>query len=66
MPGLKIISFHKIKTTFNGPAHHFLGLTIDPFMTLADTAFIGRTAMNADALAGVGVAAGTLTFSFYL
>jgi Na+-driven multidrug efflux pump len=35
-------------------------------MTLADTAFVGRTATNADALAGVGSAAALLTFSFYL
>ncbi len=44
----------------------FLGLTIDPLMTIVDTAFIGRTSINADALAGVGSAAGLLTFSFYL
>jgi len=42
------------------------GLAIDPLMTLADTAFVGRTATNADALAGVGSAAALLTFSFYL
>jgi MATE family multidrug resistance protein len=42
------------------------GLAIDPLMTLADTAFIGRSATNADALAGVGSAAALLTFSFYL
>jgi len=44
----------------------FLALSIDPLMTLADTAFIGKTAINADALAGVGAAASLLTFSFYL
>lgn len=42
------------------------GLAIDPLMTLADTAFVGRTSTNADALAGVGSAAALLTFSFYL
>jgi Na+-driven multidrug efflux pump len=42
------------------------GLAIDPLMTLADTAFVGKTATNADALAGVGSAAALLTFSFYL
>jgi Na+-driven multidrug efflux pump len=42
------------------------GLAIDPLMTLADTAFVGKTAINADALAGVGSAAALLTFSFYL
>lgn len=42
------------------------GLAIDPLMTLADTAFVGRDASNADALAGVGSAAALLTFSFYL
>jgi len=42
------------------------GLAIDPLMTLADTAFVGRTATNADALAGVGSSAAILTFSFYI
>lgn len=43
-----------------------LGLAIDPFMTLVDTIFIGKTSIDADALAGVGSASGLLTFSFYL
>jgi Na+-driven multidrug efflux pump len=43
-----------------------LGLSIDPIMTLVDTAFIGKTSINADALAGVGSASGLLTFSFYI
>ena len=34
--------------------------------TLADTAFVGRTAEDAAALAGMGSAAALLTFSFYL
>lgn len=42
------------------------GLAIDPLMNLVDTAFVGRTATNADALAGVGSATAILTFSFYL
>ena len=42
------------------------GLAIDPLMTIADTAFIGRTATSADALAGVGSSAAILTFSFYV
>lgn len=42
------------------------GLAIDPLMTLADTAFVGKTANSADALAGVGSAAALLTFSFYI
>lgn len=42
------------------------GLAIDPLMTLTDTAFIGRTAEDSTALAGVGSAASLLTFSFYL
>lgn len=41
-------------------------LAIDPLMTLADTAFIGRTADDSSALAGVGSAAALLTFSFYV
>lgn len=41
-------------------------LAIDPLMTLADTAFIGRTADDSSALAGVGSAAALLTFSFYI
>eukprot|EP00536_Pseudo-nitzschia_multiseries_P004983 jgi/Psemu1/238104/estExt_Genewise1.C_890027 len=35
-------------------------------MTLADTAFVGRTSDDAAALAGMGSAAALLTFSFYL
>lgn len=42
------------------------GLAIDPIMTLVDTVFVGRTASNADALAGMGSAAALLTFSFYV
>ena len=42
------------------------GLAIDPLMTLADTAFVGRAATSADALAGVGSSAAILTFSFYI
>lgn len=41
-------------------------LAIDPLMTLADTAFIGRTADDSSALAGMGSAAALLTFSFYI
>ena len=42
------------------------GLAIDPLMTLADTAFVGRTASGATALAGIGSSAAILTFSFYI
>eukprot|EP00978_Attheya_sp_CCMP212_P011401 scaffold28117_cov56-Attheya_sp.AAC.3 len=42
------------------------GLAIDPLMTLADTAFVGRCSVDASALAGVGSAAALLTFSFYV
>jgi len=42
------------------------GLAIDPLMTLADTAFVGRTAPDATSLAGMGSSAALLTFSFYL
>lgn len=42
------------------------GLAIDPLMTLADTAFVGRTAPDAASLAGMGSSAALLTFSFYL
>lgn len=41
-------------------------LLIDPLMTLADTAFVGRFSYSADPLAGMGSAAALLTFSFYL
>jgi Na+-driven multidrug efflux pump len=43
-------------------------LLIDPLMTLADTAFVGRFSGgdSADSLAGMGSAAALLTFSFYL
>jgi Na+-driven multidrug efflux pump len=37
-----------------------------PVQTLADTAFVGRTAEDAAALAGMGSSAALLTFSFYL
>jgi putative MATE family efflux protein len=41
-------------------------LLIDPLMTLADTAFVGRYSETPDQLAGMGSAAPLLTFSFYL
>lgn len=41
-------------------------LMIDPLMTLADTAFVGRFSTTADALAGMGSSAALLTFSFYI
>jgi len=42
-------------------------LLIDPLMTLADTAFVGRfSGENPDPLAGMGSAAALLTFSFYI
>jgi len=41
-------------------------LLIDPLMTLADTAFVGRFSDMPDQLAGMGSAAPLLTFSFYL
>lgn len=41
-------------------------LLIDPLMTLADTAFVGRFADGPEELAGMGSAAALLTFSFYL
>ncbi len=44
----------------------FLALSIDPVMALVDTAFIGKTSINADALAGVGTSSALLTFTFYL
>jgi len=40
-------------------------LMIDPLMTLADTAFVGRYSQTADALAGMGSSAALLTFSFF-
>lgn len=40
-------------------------LMIDPLMTLADTAFVGRFSSTADALAGMGSSAALLTFSFF-
>ena len=42
------------------------GLAIDPLMTLADTAFVGRYSTDSSALAGMGSAAALLTFSFYI
>mmetsp|Transcript_12734 Transcript_12734/g.19209 ORF Transcript_12734/g.19209 Transcript_12734/m.19209 type:complete len:638 (-) Transcript_12734:395-2308(-) len=42
------------------------GLAIDPLMTLADTAFVGRFSTDSSALAGMGSAAALLTFSFYI
>jgi putative MATE family efflux protein len=41
-------------------------LLIDPLMTLADTAFVGRYSNAPDQLAGMGSAAAVLTFTFYL
>ncbi len=41
-------------------------LLIDPLMTLADTAFVGRFADSPVELAGMGSAVPILTFSFYL
>lgn len=42
-------------------------LLIDPLMTLADTAFVGRfSGENPNPLAGMGSAAALLTFSFYI
>jgi len=41
-------------------------LLIDPLLTIADTAFVGRFSESANELAGMGSAAALLTFSFYL
>jgi putative MATE family efflux protein len=41
-------------------------LLIDPLMTLADTAMVGRYSSGPEALAGMGSASALLTFSFYL
>jgi putative MATE family efflux protein len=41
-------------------------LLIDPLMTLADTAFVGRFTEGPEALAGMGSSAALLIFSFYL
>lgn len=41
-------------------------LLIDPLLTLADTAFVGRFSETPNELAGMGSAAALLTFSFYL
>ena len=41
-------------------------LLIDPLLTLADTAFVGRFSESANELAGMGSAAALLTFSFYV
>lgn len=41
-------------------------LLIDPLMTLADTAFVGRFSDSPVQLAGMGSAVPVLTFSFYL
>lgn len=41
-------------------------LLIDPLLTLADTAFVGRFSESPNELAGMGSAAALLTFSFYL
>ena len=37
------------------------GLAIDPFMTVMDTIFVGRTSTNAAALVGMGSAAAVVT-----
>uniref|UniRef100_A0A7S2EGU1 Protein DETOXIFICATION n=2 Tax=Ditylum brightwellii TaxID=49249 RepID=A0A7S2EGU1_9STRA len=42
------------------------GLAIDPLMTLADTAFVGRSATNSDGLAAIGSASAVVSFSFYI
>ena len=41
-------------------------LLIDPLLTIADTAFVGRFSESPNELAGMGSAAALLTFSFYL
>jgi putative MATE family efflux protein len=41
-------------------------LLIDPLLTIADTAFVGRFSESSNELAGMGSAAALLTFSFYL
>ena len=41
-------------------------LLIDPLLTIADTAFVGRFSTTPYELAGMGSAAALLTFSFYL
>ena len=41
-------------------------LLIDPLLTLADTAFVGRFSESANELAGMGSAAALLSFSFYI
>ena len=41
-------------------------LAIDPLMTLADTAFVGRYATSPNALAGMASASSLLIFSFYI
>ncbi|KAG7342624.1 MATE efflux family protein [Nitzschia inconspicua] len=41
-------------------------LLIDPLLTLADTAFVGRFAESPYELAGMGSATALLTFSFYI
>lgn len=41
-------------------------LLIDPLLTIADTAFVGRFSHSANELAGMGSAAALLTFSFYV
>lgn len=41
-------------------------LLIDPLLTIADTAFVGRYSESSNELAGMGSAAALLTFSFYL
>jgi len=41
-------------------------LLIDPLLTIADTAFVGRYASSPSELAGMGSATALLTFSFYI
>mmetsp|Transcript_14576 Transcript_14576/g.20794 ORF Transcript_14576/g.20794 Transcript_14576/m.20794 type:complete len:710 (-) Transcript_14576:77-2206(-) len=42
-----------------------LSLAVDPLMTLADTAFVGRTSQTPDGLAGMGISSALLTLSLY-
>eukprot|EP00957_Ditylum_brightwellii_P039189 2964248-Ditylum_brightwellii.AAC.1 len=55
-----------VQSIFSLAVPALASLAIDPLMTLADTAFVGRTATNSNALAGMGSAAALLTFSCYL
>ena len=53
------------KTILDLAVPTLVALAIDPLMTLADTAFIGRYSPTS-ALAGVGTASALLLFAFYL